>query len=186
MRKVITPVRYIYIYEDKEILVPYGGEFEQSFSFPFLGFPAQLFSSMILIWVFRAQILDACRMSILIAAPLMMGLLMIVTKQFSDMGGIIHRGWLNNWTTDTAWAERFRSQLERWRRRSHYKRRGGSSIVRASRRGNVGQPQLQNAMRRFLNPRNSNLPNDPFARLNNPLNPFRRLDNSYGMPGIRG
>ena len=29
-------VIYIYIYGNKEILVPYGGEYEQSFSFPFL------------------------------------------------------------------------------------------------------------------------------------------------------
>ena len=32
----------IYIYEDKEILVPYGGEFEQSFPFPKKGFRSQI------------------------------------------------------------------------------------------------------------------------------------------------
>ena len=45
---------YIYIYEDKEIVLPCGAQFEQSYSFPFLGFPHNYFSSMILIWVFRA------------------------------------------------------------------------------------------------------------------------------------
>ena len=48
----------LYIYEDKEILVPCGAQFEQSFSFPFLGFSDNYFSSMILIWVFSLLFLE--------------------------------------------------------------------------------------------------------------------------------
>ena len=39
--KVCRHCLYIYIYEDKEILVPCGAQFEQSFSFPKKGFRSQ-------------------------------------------------------------------------------------------------------------------------------------------------